>query len=92
VAPAALGCAGAVFLAAQAGLLLALRVLHPAPGSRFTWLAGGFAAVFVGAWCAAATWRTGTIEWQGLRYEVARGGRVTAVRRPEGPPRPAVPA
>jgi hypothetical protein len=61
--------------------ILAMRLFHPAPGARLSWLGAGFVAVFMACWCHFRTWFSRRVLWSGVEYEVAGNGRVLAVRR-----------
>ncbi|MDD5521695.1 MAG: glycosyltransferase family 2 protein [Kiritimatiellae bacterium] len=64
-----------------AGLILLMSLLHPSPGSRFTWIIAGLAAIYVACWCHLTTWFACSIRWRDTVYQVAYNGDVLSVRR-----------
>lgn len=72
--PGALACLLPVLL--FGGAVIRLRWAHPNPGSVGLWLAGGVLAVLAACACHLRTVRAHSLEWCGIRYDVARDGTV----------------
>jgi len=75
---------GAAYLTLLALLGHQARRLHPSPGPWPAWNAAFFITLGMAAWTYGRTLATMTIRWRAISYEVTWGGRVTAIRLPEG--------
>ncbi len=74
------GILSALFLVLLEVLGTRMRRLHPRPGPLSRWLMMFPAALLMCSWCHLRGTFTRTIHWRGIRYPVARGGKVVANR------------
>jgi len=75
------GLGALLFLMLLSGIGLALRKMHPKPGSPLRWLAAFYANIFMAGWCHVRTLFAREIRWRGIVYRVGPGGKVSGIRR-----------
>jgi hypothetical protein len=67
------------FLLALTGIGAWCRTLVPQPAPWGPWLLAFYANIFMACWGYIQTWRTHTIAWRGISYQVTWGGRVKKI-------------
>ncbi len=75
----AMGLAAAVFFVLFSGIGVRYQHLLLKPVPRVRWLMAFYMLLFMMFWCYLKTWFTNRLDWKGISYQVAWGGKVKRI-------------